>query len=176
MSGLHRVKRPDLVREAVLRQASRIAVESGIQTITLKAVADRAGVTKGGLMHHFPDKAALLFALRERALSKFSDMLEKHIETEKGEGRFTRAYIRTCLATTGKTVDLHLIAAMWGDPGLRADWYSWLNGQEVDHADTDGSTQYKLLRLAADGAWLAAMDGANPSEWEAELLAMSTAA
>lgn len=181
--GYHRRKRPEAVREAILREAAAFAVERGIQSLTLQAVADRAGVTKGGLMHHFADKPALLSALRNRALEHFAAALERNLEEGNleddpdpdAEGRFTRAYVRTCLASARQEAELSLITALWADPELRAAWYAWLADQEALHAATDGGVARKLVRLAADGAWLAAMDGADTAEWEEGLLRIAGA-
>lgn len=40
-----------------------IAGRDGIAALSLNAVAREAGVSKGGLLHHFPNKQALIFAL-----------------------------------------------------------------------------------------------------------------
>jgi DNA-binding transcriptional regulator YbjK len=55
----HRQKQPEAVRRALLEQAARLAVEQGVAAVTVQAIADAAGVTKGGLTHHFPSKQAL---------------------------------------------------------------------------------------------------------------------
>lgn len=171
MRGVHRPKQPALVREAILREASALAIAQGIQSLTLRGVAEAAGVTKGGLMHHFTDKSALVAALRERAITLFSDTLNNQLDHEQGNGRFTRAYIRASLATTDTTSELRLIVSLWGDPQLRTKWYEWLRNKEAEHAATDGAMCFQLARLAADGAWLATLDGADPTAWEAALLA-----
>ncbi len=45
-----------------------IAGRDGIAALSLNAVAREAGV-KGGLLHHFPNKQALIFALFARLLA-----------------------------------------------------------------------------------------------------------
>ena len=54
-----RKKQPEVVRRALLDQAARITLEQGLSKVTFQAVADAAGVTKGGLMHPFATKNAL---------------------------------------------------------------------------------------------------------------------
>jgi len=175
-AGYHRPKRPDAVREAILREATELAVTRGIQSLTLQAVADRAGVTKSGLMHHHADKAALLSALRDRAIEHFGAALERCLDADpQAPGRFTRAYVKVCLASARREPGLSLITALWADPALRRDWHAWLEREEARHQATDGGIERKLVRLAADGAWLAAMDGADPSAWEEGLLRMAGA-
>jgi len=51
--------RPE-ARARILAAADSLAREVGAANISLEAVAERAGVSKGGLLYHFPTKAALL--------------------------------------------------------------------------------------------------------------------
>src|SRR3546814_10243849 len=51
-----RKKQPELVRRSLIDCAARIVAEAGVGGATIQAVADAAGVTKGGLLHHFPSK------------------------------------------------------------------------------------------------------------------------
>lgn len=53
-------------RERLLDAALEIARERGAASLSLDAVAARAGLSKGGLLYNFPTKAALMQALVER--------------------------------------------------------------------------------------------------------------
>jgi AcrR family transcriptional regulator len=53
-------------REAALNAARDLLVESGPQSVTLKAVAGRIGRTHANLLHHFGSAAGLQEALAER--------------------------------------------------------------------------------------------------------------
>src|SRR5581483_4435078 len=52
-SAYTRAKQPEQVRRALLDCAATIAMDHGVSGITVQAVAAAAGVTKGGLFHHF---------------------------------------------------------------------------------------------------------------------------
>jgi AcrR family transcriptional regulator len=56
-------------RERLLDAAERAVLETGAGHLTLDAVAKFAGVSKGGLLHHFPSKDSLLEAMLERYLN-----------------------------------------------------------------------------------------------------------
>ena len=43
-------------RQAILEAAERVVTEAGAAHLTLDAVAGKAGVSKGGLLYHFPSK------------------------------------------------------------------------------------------------------------------------
>jgi AcrR family transcriptional regulator len=63
--------------EAILDAAENIALESGALHLTLDAAAERAGVSKGGLLYHFPTKEALIEAMIHRMHERFDKDLEK---------------------------------------------------------------------------------------------------
>lgn len=54
------------VRDRILDAAERTVCAEGGANLTLDAVAQAAGVSKGGLLYHFPSKDALLAAMIER--------------------------------------------------------------------------------------------------------------
>lgn len=68
-------------RERVLQAAENVVTEVGAARLTLDAVAHAAGVSKGGLLYHFPSKESLLIALAQR----YVDSTQGCIETAKGE-------------------------------------------------------------------------------------------
>lgn len=178
-TGYHRRKNPEGVRAALLAAAADLARRDGVQSLTIQAVAAMAGVTKGGLLHHFPGRDALLNALGDLALTEFGTELDRLMAADpEPSGRFTRAYVRSALApqaVCGSGVEPQLITALWGEPGLRRQWYDWIAAQEARHAGTDGSPSLKLVRFAADGVWMALSDGIEASAWLPQLLAATRA-
>ncbi|MGY2743673.1 AcrR family transcriptional regulator [Arthrobacter sp. UYCu723] len=58
--------RKPVAREAVLDAFESLLIEEGERAATLDAVARRAGVSKGGLLYHFPSKEAMVSVLLER--------------------------------------------------------------------------------------------------------------
>lgn len=67
---------PPTTRERILRAADAIATEGGAGMVSLDAVAARAGISKGGLLYHFPTKSTLLQALVQDYLEKIETLLE----------------------------------------------------------------------------------------------------
>ena len=66
----HRRKQPERVRQQLLEVAARLSFEQGAAGVTLDAVSQAAGVSKGGLLHHFPNKMALLDGLFDDLIGK----------------------------------------------------------------------------------------------------------
>lgn len=69
------MKRPDSyhhgnLRQALLDAAEELLVEGGIERLSWREIARRAGVSPGAPYHHFADKAALLTALAQQHLAE----------------------------------------------------------------------------------------------------------
>ncbi len=69
------MKRPDTyhhgnLRQALLEAARVLIIEAGVEALTLREVARRAGVTTGAPYHHFADKATLVAALARQSLDE----------------------------------------------------------------------------------------------------------
>lgn len=183
LSAHHRKKQPEQVRRALLDCAAQIAAEQGASAITIQAVAERAGVTKGGLLHHFDSKQALLAAVFEDLLDKMDQEIDRTLADDPASrGRFTRAYVRACFSDRllgDRSLWGALSVAIVSEPALRALWSAWLDGRMARHAETDGDPRLVAVRLAADGVWLADMmekDGGlkrYPQDFEAVLLSMA---
>jgi AcrR family transcriptional regulator len=58
-----RKREPDVTREKLLQSAFAEIYRKGFQAASLDVILAKAGVTKGALYHHFPDKAALGYAV-----------------------------------------------------------------------------------------------------------------
>src|SRR5690606_20238522 len=81
-------------RSRILAAAQELAHELGPARISLDAVAARAGVSKGGLLYHFPSKAKLLEGLVEQFLSRFNCALSDRERELSGEpNSVLRAYL-----------------------------------------------------------------------------------
>src|SRR3954470_23063844 len=57
-------------RDRILDAAGEIVGEVGAGKLTLDAVAQRAGLSKGGLLYNFPSKDALLSGMLERMIGE----------------------------------------------------------------------------------------------------------
>src|SRR5262245_55593126 len=89
-------KTPEATRAKLIQAAITIVVEQGAAHLTLNAVAHAAQVSKGGLLHHFPTKEALLYGIDDLATQMWSERLKHALaqEPDGQPGRWCRAYIR----------------------------------------------------------------------------------
>ncbi|UVK40207.1 TetR/AcrR family transcriptional regulator [Mesorhizobium sp. AR10] len=81
-------------RDRILAAAADVARVTGPGSLSLDAVASRAGVSKGGLLYNFPTKAKLLQALVQDYLHEFEAALETTAEGGTSGESLLAAYIR----------------------------------------------------------------------------------
>lgn len=167
-TGYRRKKQPELVQRALLDHAAKLAVEHGLAAVTVQSVAEAAGVTKGGLLHHFPNKQALINAVFADLLDALDHQLDARIAADpEPRGAFTRAYIDSVFAIEPEgnaAVWAALAISMLTDPLLRGLWSAWVDARQKRHRLTDGALALTAIRLAADGIWLADLTGITIEE------------
>jgi AcrR family transcriptional regulator len=154
-------KQPTLVRRRLLDNGARLCVEQGVAGLTLQAVADAAGVTKGGLLHHFSTKQALIEEIFNERLQAFDTSIKRAMKLDpEPSGCFTRAYITATLELIEKDDFIQwaaLMMAMLTEPGLKKRWTQWLEQRLEHYQDTDSGPEMQLARYAVDGLWLAGL-------------------
>lgn len=166
MTDAHRRKKnPELVRMQLIESARKLALENGLGSVGVDAVATDAGVTKGGLFHHFPNKQALIDAVFQHMLDEFDADLNARMTADPDPyGRFTRAYVLSVFEVGADAQWGPLWMATLTDPQLRQMWGAWFNAQLAVYGEYD--LQLENARFAADGIWLGHMFGVAPHNAE----------
>jgi AcrR family transcriptional regulator len=84
-------------REAILREATRLATVDGLGGLSLARLADAVGMSKSGLFAHFGSKEELQLATVDAASAIFEELvIDAAADTEAGVPRL-RAYIERFL-------------------------------------------------------------------------------
>lgn len=114
--------RSERTRKAALEAALTIIARDGPGRLTLDAIAKEAGISKGGLMHQFPSKHAVLKALLERQLEHSSKFHDRYVDAV-GAGHdapHLAAQIATMreAATHSHSVAVAFLGAMSDEPAL----------------------------------------------------------
>ena len=70
-------------REAlILQEAEEVLIEKGYHEMSMDEIAARVGIAKGTVYLHFASKEDLVFALFERDMQKFQELVEASIDPE----------------------------------------------------------------------------------------------
>ena len=118
--------------------------------LTIDAVARAVGITKPGVVHHFPTKETLTVAVTEHLLGGW----EEELAARTGDGAEPvdrlRAYVELTLLGEMDVADVALVADLRLREKLAALWSarmsSWFG--ELD------APALVAARLMADGAWI----------------------
>lgn len=152
-------------RENILDAYEALLIESGERAATLDQVAARAGVSKGGLLYHFPDKAALTDGL----VARLSDLAAADAEAMAAAPDGPSAYYLRTSVFEDSPLDRSIIAATRLDSapaarrrGVIAEMQSrWLSLIEDEVGDPAIA---RAILLMGDGLYYNASLGAEGFE------------
>ena len=154
-------------RAKLLDAASKVITRSGTDALTLDAVAQEAGVSKGGLLYHFPSKKQLIRGMVERLIAQVDEALQD--ELDKSGGDYVTAYIRASFRTQAAPdqVSQALSAAVSSDPELIRPLRERFFRMQQEIATAAGSEELgTIIRLALDGLWMSDVFGFAPPSAE----------
>jgi AcrR family transcriptional regulator len=129
--------------DALLDAAARVVDEVGYERLTTARVAEVAGASIGTVYRYFPDRLALLLALRSRNLQRYTERLTVFFDANPGEFRIEDAI---------RSVDVY--AEMFRtEPGFRAIRFTDLPSPEtgVRLDDANGVMARYFVRRYLDG-------------------------
>ncbi|MEU8512366.1 TetR/AcrR family transcriptional regulator [Kitasatospora sp. NPDC048722] len=152
------------MRDQLLDAVERLLMRGGVDAVRLDAVAVEAGVSKGGLLHHFPSKRALVQGVVERLADRFEAVLPG---PDAPAGAFALAWLDASIpaeSPAGDTsgadqVPVALLAAAGGPEVLdvlRERYDRWQRRLVDNGLDPAVAT---LVRFAVDGWWTSRLLG-----------------
>lgn len=162
---------PGTVRAQLLDAYESLLIDDGERAATVQAVADRAGVSKGGLLYHFGSKADLAAGLIER----LRELGAADVESLRSADDIVETFLRTSVAS-GSPLDRTMVAVIrLAQSPAGAAARAALQGLDDDYvaaiAERLGDAELALtVVLLADGVYLRSALGAlEPSRAGAEI-------
>jgi AcrR family transcriptional regulator len=153
----------------ILDAAEEVVLRDGVARLTLDAAAAEAGLSKGGILYHFPTRDSLVAGMVAKIIEEFDRDIDRRLEDDGEPGCFTRAYIGATMEPSAPRPDREdrlgaaLIAAAAAQPDLLVPLQEaadrWQDRLEHDGLDPTVAT---LLRLACDGLWMCDLFGLAP--------------
>ena len=156
------VSRSERTRKAALQAALTIIARDGPGRLTLDAIAKEAGISKGGLMHQFPSKHAVLKALLEQQVEYFEAFHDRRNPDAKTEHPELSAQIATFreAAMQPHSIAFAFLGALAEEPSLlsisRDRDAERIAAIKAEGGDTDLAL---LRRAAAEGLALSSIFG-----------------
>lgn len=151
-----RKKEPELNKQLILDAATDIGAEADWHQLTFQAIADRTGLSKGGIIHHFRNKEELLDELMYQSLAELTEWLKKYKTSRKAKDG-ALGYLEF-VTDKGKDEKYRktmriIIRAVMANPQYRQSWDDWYREHilPADGSELDISSQVAIL--VADGIW-----------------------
>lgn len=152
-------------RPAIVDAALRVAERAGVGAITLDAVAAEAGLTKSGVIYHFPTKAELLEGIHSELAARWEQQLTDLLDAAGVDPADATprdrlaAYIRASAetATAGEYLFVsdaettRANAEQWD--AVSARWVADAPQPEPDGSFSPTAMRRFIAQLAADGLW-----------------------
>ena len=78
------------LKEALIAAALKMVKERGAESVSVREVAKRAGVSSGAPFRHFPSRTILMTAVAEQAMRRFRDEIVRALEEVKSDAPLDR--------------------------------------------------------------------------------------
>jgi AcrR family transcriptional regulator len=150
------------VKPALLDAALSLVAEGGVASLTYEALCERTGLSKGGLLYHFPTKEALIVAINERLIARYRDArLEAIAALPEGPSRELKGYAIASLNNSSNSDNVSakmMVSGLWDvEAGLkyyRERFSQMRKGVGFDRA--------AVVHLATEGLWFLELAGRTP--------------
>ncbi|OZD81337.1 TetR family transcriptional regulator [Rhodococcus sp. 05-339-2] len=146
-------------RTEILDAAARVVQRVGVSSVTFDSVAEESGLTKGGLMYHFPTRESLIAAIHQHLAGQWeAEMIAVagKSASEATEAERLRAYVRLGTHSAQRAELLFMLEGAT-DENLMALWngvYRRWTPPVPSVSSTDREVAEFVARLASDGLWM----------------------
>ncbi len=154
-------------KEKILDAAERIVLRDGVAHLTMDAVAAEAKLSKGGVLYNFPSKDELIRGMIHRHMDASEAEIREYASQDPDPvGRFNRAHLMLAFNVPPdecarlRLLCTALLAAVVNNPALLEPLNQRID--DVHRALLDDGidpVMATILRLAADGFWMAGVFG-----------------
>ncbi len=147
-------------RTRILEAAVRVINRDGVRGVTFESVSAESGLTRGGLLYHFPSREALLQGIDSHLVQTWEAQMEalagKPADQTTQHERH-RAFIRVSAMSATRAELMFMLESVPPD-AERAPWSDamarWAPGVPKAGEQSPEALDKFVARLAADGLWI----------------------
>lgn len=139
----------------------QVVMEVGLDKFTMEAVAKKANISKGGVLHHFPKKDILLEAMFKNCLGDFKESVV--LEQKNKNVSSPIAYLFAALSAEPRKEYMQILKLLFQGAlqsvryqDLMRDWY---HENVIDNIEQSSPKEVAAV-LIADGLLLSHLSGA----------------
>jgi len=157
-----RSKLPEEHRRLILDIAAEMAIEDSFSSLSFDVIARKSKLTKGGVLHHFANKQALMEGLFMQTLLEFEHMM-LNIKASISDGSIGANYLETIVELTKdsgyRKLMKVLIKGTITSDRFRDIWIDWFENHMRNTKMELKSPKTLMQVLLADGIWYAQVLG-----------------
>lgn len=144
-------------RAIILDAIVDLVEEGGIKAITYDAVSEKANITRGGLLYHFPSREDLVLGVHEHICSRWAATMANTVEADPDGQSIkskTLAYVKG--ASSANRVEMILLLESAMDKAVQELWQSVIDdwAPPLPDPNDEEAMELFLVRLAAEGLWV----------------------
>lgn len=142
-------------KDEILDAATSIIEEGGLSALTYESLSSRTGISKSGLIYHFPTMHSVRLALHQKLALQWTKQLEAIAGSTPEDLDSTskvRSYLKSQVEAATKAELLLSIDAN-SDPDFSKPWAK-VNESWSPTTGTDEQNRLYLIKLIADGLWI----------------------
>lgn len=147
-------------RQRILDAAVNVINRDGVRAVTFESVAAEAGLTRGGLLYHFPSREALLRGIDEHLVQNWEASMEALLGKRAGEATALERYqtfVRVSAQSATRAELMFMLESVDPEAGERP-WspavQRWAPSPPPAGAVDPAALDNFVARLAADGLWI----------------------
>ncbi|WP_214228298.1 TetR/AcrR family transcriptional regulator [Pedobacter sp. B4-66] len=153
-----RKKDPEASKQLILDTAAEIGATADWHQVTFQAIADKTGLSKGGIIHHFRNKEELLEELVRQSLVELTEWTVEEKRTS-GNNIAPIAFLRFVIKKSSdiryrRTMKVILQAALINEH-YKKMWDEWFTSHISGGPVADFDVNSLIIILVADGLWYA---------------------
>lgn len=140
----------------LIETAIAIVEESGLEALTYDSLSKASGLSKSGLIYHFPSRDEMLLAINQKMAADWEAELESFAGAP-AQNLTLKERVRAMLHTlSGNATRADLLLALNArpKPELQAVWDEVMERWNVPHDQLKENPQLFLLNVIGDGLWI----------------------
>jgi AcrR family transcriptional regulator len=153
-------------RTAIIQAAHRVAERQGGADFSYETTASEAGLTKAGVLYHFPSREDLVLAVVEFVAQAWEEAMLRALGgpfEEATAAQRIRAYVEVAARDDVSRADFAIYADALCRPAHVGPWNEvfsrWF---DLGGCAADEQARLTCARFAADGLWVAKATGTMP--------------
>lgn len=156
MNNYKKKKDPIENRKLILEAAIELANTLELSQISFDALSKKCGLSKGGIIHHFPTKESIFDTLFKENFEEYQNWVQEELQSEKLANpaiALLRVTLRKCNDESYRKLMKVIYKCLVNNDQYCQLWNRWFSDFIIKDLDEDSEIKTLLGSLVAIGIW-----------------------